>query len=513
MFTRLRLVTFLFLFSSQLSFSQTHNHLNCGSHLLDTEDYTEFVQFYNDKLANNLKSAGDTLLLPIALHVCANTDGSNLAIGLSDAVMRICEMNEQYKPAKMKFYIKKLDIIKNTNINSPPSGVNQGSLAASYKTASSINVFIAKVASASGTVVCGYYSPSAGGSLDHVIVGTGCAQAGSTTLSHELGHFFSLRHTFFGWEGQTTSSTGNAPSTREKVDKSNCTIAGDGLCDTGPDYLFSRWTCDPNGKSQGLVNFGTIQIKLQDANGATFTANGKNYMAYSNDDCMTEFSVDQIAKMKNQIASTSARRALTTQTPTIQDSLYNNVSFTAPTNTFDTFEVYNDVTVRWNNVINSSAYLIKVCRTFPMGGSCINTIFENIVTDTFVNMTNLATNSNYIISVTAFNGYDLCRNNKKTTVFHTGETIANVENAQQSVVLENPYPNPVASGELITLNIVNQPESVSLVNANGMVINLDGRLKANDTQLSIDTQALSSGVYYIVSRVGIAQSYHKIFIY
>jgi hypothetical protein len=115
--------------------------------------------------------------------------------------------------------------------------------------------------------------------------------------------------------------------------------------------------------------------------------------------------------------------------------------------------------------------------------------------------------------VTPFNGYDLCRNNKKSTVFRTGETVANVANTQQAVVLENPYPNPVASGELITLNIVNQPESVSLVNANGMVISLDSRLQINDTQISIDTQALSSGVYYIVSRVGIAQSYHKIFIY
>jgi hypothetical protein len=513
MFIRLSSFLFSFLFFNQFSFSQTHNHLNCGSHLLDTEDYTEFVQFYSDKLANNLKSAGDTLYLPIALHVCANTDGSNMAMGLSDAVMRICEMNTHYKSAKMQFYIKKLDIIKNTNINSPTSTVNQGTLAASYKTASSINVFIVKLASASGIAVCGYYSPTVGSSLDHVIVETGCMQSGSTTLSHEVGHFFSLRHTFYGWEGQTTSSTGNASSTKEKVDRTNCTTAGDGLCDTSPDYLFSRWTCDANGRSPALVNFGTIQVKLQDANGATFTANGKNFMSYSNDYCMTEFSADQTAKMKSQIATFSSRIALTTQTPAIKDSIYQNISFVAPVNAFDTFEVYNDVTLRWKKSSNTSAYIIKLCRTFPAGGSCLNTILETMVTDSFLNVTNLATNTNYIISVYPFNGYDLCRNNKKTIIFHTGETVANVENAQQAAILENPYPNPVASGATITLNIVNQPESVSLVNANGTVIKLDSRLQINDTQLSIDTQALSSGVYYIISRIGVAQSYHKIFIY
>ena len=46
-----------------------------------------------------------------------------------------------------------------------------------------------------GTVQ-GYYSSQG----DYVIVRKEELIKGNNTLSHEIGHFFSLRHTFYGWE-------------------------------------------------------------------------------------------------------------------------------------------------------------------------------------------------------------------------------------------------------------------------------------------------------------------------
>mgnify|MGYP000043822657 FL=1 len=48
----------------------------------------------------------------------------------------------------------------------------------------------------------------------------------------------------------------------EKVDGSNCEYAADGFCDTPPDYLAYRWTCN---QSTG-TSFGT----MLDPNGESF---------------------------------------------------------------------------------------------------------------------------------------------------------------------------------------------------------------------------------------------------
>ncbi len=54
----------------------------------------------------------------------------------------------------------------------------------------------------------------------YILVRKSCLNA--RLVAHELGHFFNLKHTFEG-------------SGAELVDGSNCTVAGDGICDTPAD--------------------------------------------------------------------------------------------------------------------------------------------------------------------------------------------------------------------------------------------------------------------------------------
>jgi len=103
----------------------------------------------------------------------------------------------------------------------------------------------------------------------------GCVS--SRTVAHELGHFFSLAHTFEG-------------NGAENVDGSNCTTAGDQICDTPADpYL----ALAPLGLYVQDCRFINTQT---DANGEYYNPDLGNIMSYYEcDNC--GFTWEQLNKM------------------------------------------------------------------------------------------------------------------------------------------------------------------------------------------------------------------------
>lgn len=100
----------------------------------------------------------------------------------------------------------------------------------------------------------------------------------SKTITHEMGHFFGLSHT---WEG----------SGIELVDGSNCSVVGDGLCDTPADPFFlgppmETWVVDC--RFIGM---------MQDANGEFYNPDVGNIMSYYPGGCRCHFTHDQYMKM------------------------------------------------------------------------------------------------------------------------------------------------------------------------------------------------------------------------
>ncbi|WP_353085034.1 zinc-dependent metalloprotease [Flavobacterium sp.] len=83
------------------------------------------------------------------------------------------------------------------------------------------------------------------------------------TLTHELGHFFNLDHTFKACDG------------------SNCATSGDKVCDT-PSADTPYYNCDPSGSVS--TNCGTTQLTM-------------NYMDYVEDSCMYMFTQGQVNRM------------------------------------------------------------------------------------------------------------------------------------------------------------------------------------------------------------------------
>ena len=97
------------------------------------------------------------------------------------------------------------------------------------------------------------------------------------TLEHEMGHYFSLFH---------THGTTNFGTTDELVDGSNCTTAGDRICDT---------PADPN--LSGKVNSSCLYIGTdRDANGQLYVPDPTNIMSYSH--CDDRFSTGQYVRAR-----------------------------------------------------------------------------------------------------------------------------------------------------------------------------------------------------------------------
>ncbi len=96
------------------------------------------------------------------------------------------------------------------------------------------------------------------------------------TVTHELGHFFNLDHTFASLECATGIE--------------DCNTEGDGVCDT-PELSFETYQCAPNGSVNAC---GTLKALTM------------NYMDYADDACMYMFTAGQAVRSRaymNTIAS------------------------------------------------------------------------------------------------------------------------------------------------------------------------------------------------------------------
>ena len=118
-----------------------------------------------------------------------------------------------------------------------------------------------------------------------------CMDSTSQELSHQLGHYFNLLHTF-------------EPSIEgELVDGSNCATTGDFICDTPADpYLENSGIqyVDPQDPCRFVW-------RGQDANGQFYVPHTGNIMSFYSDACACGFTHDQLARMAAAIASGAGR--------------------------------------------------------------------------------------------------------------------------------------------------------------------------------------------------------------
>ena len=336
--------------------------------------------------------------IPLKIHIVGDDDGSGY-YSIESLLATMCTLNEDYAPLNMRFYIYgDIDYINKSVYYSHSDPFVGNAMFLEYNdttfdngdTLVPINIYF--VQEPRGT--CGYYAPLG----DAIAIKKACQQDVEHTLTHEIGHYFTLMHTFFGWEDGTTP----ALDKQEKMDQSNCNSpyvddpliagAGDGFCDTPPDYLSQRW-----GQGFQNCNSGT----LTDPNGVSFTVDGSFYMSYSDDVCQDKFSSEQTNAVLAYLNSERAYFASMGQISNTSEVVIGDIiepldgAVNVP---------YNWSAFQWDAVPGASAYNVIVSKS----STFLNPSIDIYTTNKYYIGTNLTSGESYYWKVKAIADGNAC---------------------------------------------------------------------------------------------------------
>ena len=333
----------------------------------------------------------DPLHVKMKIHIVGDDDGEGFYL-ISDLLESYCKLNQDMSGAGIVMEMDPdINYISNSQyfMHDFQSGAQMMNR---YNEPGMVNCYI--VADPAGN--CGYYSPS----QDGVALKKTCLGSGTSTWAHELGHFFSLPHTFSGWEGTAytydevaPNRVGNRNRLVELADSSNCNSAADGFCDTKADYLSFRWSCT-GGLSPG---------NLVDPDNNSFRAEGANIMSYSNGTCPAIFSQEQIDAMQFDI--TRGRLSHISQNE-IRDPLDFSSEDFEPLEGMDEEPLqYDNATIRWKAVEGADEYVVQLTRVLPFSTP---PSFEFRTSDTVMNFDFLDIDFFYDWEVIPFHFGDGC---------------------------------------------------------------------------------------------------------
>ena len=313
----------------------------------------------------------------------------------------------------------------------------------------------------------------------------------STLFAHELGHYLGLPHTFQGWEGKAFDYNQKAPENWENIkveraDGSNCKTAGDGFCDTAPDYLSLRWSCADSSKSP---------IPQVDPMGKSFYSDGSLIMGYALDPCPNRFSKEQIITMRGYSDEFYSH--------IIKTDLPLKINKTEPATLspadFSQTNINNGVTFNWEKVPGTYKFIVEIS---PMPNLAIVTNSYEISGDSLsLKVNNLIAGRRYYWRLRSLNLYTTCLSVSKiksfNTVLSTSSTEINRDNPSLVKV------NPINQFEGMQLNLEGQsfPLSITLTNSSGQLL-----LTKNYAQyvglsnLSISVSAFPPGQYTLTVR-------------
>ncbi|RMG21332.1 MAG: T9SS C-terminal target domain-containing protein, partial [Bacteroidetes bacterium] len=184
-------------------------------------------------------------------------------------------LNQRFLPANIQFYACGDPQFVDVNVFYDFDRSLYADSLVSYNIPNVINIYFINKILNDASFLCGYAS-FPWNEQEYVVVKNECALNGST-LAHEIGHYLGLYHTHETFYGN------------EFVDGSNCTYAGDELCDTPADPRLGthnvNTACEYTGRSRDL-------------NGQFYEPDPGNIMSYSRKACRTHFSAEQGVRMQ-----------------------------------------------------------------------------------------------------------------------------------------------------------------------------------------------------------------------
>ncbi len=358
------------LLSHNLTFSQSDEAqlIPCA-----TEPYlSEELLYYQQNLNNYRFLSNETLYIPIKVHVVGTDEGKGYA---SESLIRdaFCGLNESFEQVNVQFYIAgEFNYINNSAWYEHENFGPGRDMIQFNNVPGVLNSYVVRTAGGA----CGYYSRG----VDGVVLAINCIRANSQTWAHEIGHQLTLPHTFFGWEGTTYDPSEPTPDRIwfrnawrqvERWDGENCRHAGDGFCDTPPDYLSYRWGCSAN---------NPLGIVLTDPLGMEGNVDGTNIMSYASDICMSNFSDEQIQAMRMNLLLDRFNIVEFENKFGVIDTTLNVIS-PQPNEDIQ----FDNAVIKWNALPGATEYSVQIS-VLPVFA---NLIYDEIVSDTSIVLNNL----------------------------------------------------------------------------------------------------------------------------
>jgi hypothetical protein len=432
---------------------------------------------------------GDTtwLYVPVTVHLVGNDAGIGY-YPIYNAVQDIAGMNKQYTDARIRFYLYQGEpfVFHNKTSWYVHNWDGGSELINENRIDGRLNAYV--VADPAGN--CGYSWQ------DAIVLGKGCSGPGNSTWGHEAGHHLSLPHPFYGWEGTNWNYATPAPENTnghpvEKMDGSNCDFAGDGFCDTRPDYLNYRWNCDGNGESTVLQ---------RDPNGVEFRSDASLIMGYSLDQCASRFSPEQIEAVRaNLHTQHSSYLQIFSPLDEIPDA--EQVSLISPIDT--QLVQFDNTTLTFKAPAYATIFEVEI----GLFDSFLPVIYSKSfyqpdasTVDVHIDKP-LPKNRLLYWRTFAYNEWDVSQphTSYKTGVFKT--TNVNATNELEKSVSAVLSPNPVRSGMPASLQIDADDSQDALITVTDMAgrncMSKQLRISAGTQQIELPTETLGAGLYYM----------------
>ncbi|TXE11991.1 T9SS type A sorting domain-containing protein [Seonamhaeicola algicola] len=336
-----------------------NNDFACGTSFSEAQIELFNSIKHNETLSNleankhlNLKDLSENIVnyIPVKIHILRYSNGSD---GLCDADLNtaIDNLNNHFNNARMTFFVSsEVNYIDNNQTAHITKGKDD-TVFETNNTPGVINIYFTHALKNEANLsICGYTNNTR--NKDYLVIKNSCA---TTSLVHEMGHFFSLLH---------THGNDNNALTTELVDGSNCDTDGDGICDT---------PADPKLTTTNVNEFCEYIGIETDAHGHTFKPDVSNIMSYAKKNCRTHFSKQQLQRMyafyitqKHYLSSTNFNAdVVASNTITCQNKLTVNFSNSCPNASAWEWDINSDGVIDYtsqnpSHTFNSGMYSVTL---------------------------------------------------------------------------------------------------------------------------------------------------------
>jgi hypothetical protein len=462
--------------------------------------------------------------IPLAVHAVAKSDGTG-RVNEARLLDIIDNMNKTYAAngLEMQFYLKYLNLYNDDALYSAPNAFSGISKSFTQRKSDALNIYITNElgdGTISGSTQLGYYlnrasSESVLYTADWIFIkASEVVNGANATLEHEVGHFFSLPHTFRGFDDDPFRPSVANPCAPRSMNfrgtvvqtenyartgtDANCSTAGDGFCDTQADYnLGFGWnTCNYTGIAK-------------DPTCVSVDPDETNLMGYFPPSCTNKFSPMQKSAMMNDYSNNNARRYL--RNGNITPSLINMTvpTLQLPANN-STTNAFTPISFDWTDVNGvtggankESGYIFEIATPFASFTANVHRI---LVTGSslVLNSSNtpagyLKANTRYHWRVRPYGTYKMGGDYTATSTFTTGSvnSVKEIEGIKDFSV----SPNPTSAAQDLTISLSSDKAFTGLVklyNIAGQLISTENRrFDIGYTTQTIDIQNFTKGVYVL----------------